>query len=172
MSDDQPPVPSRRGFLGTASTAAMAGGLIAGYGTFFGYAGRFLYPAAPTRTAWMFVTDIASFEVGTSMNYRTPAGASVVITRQGEENFLALSSTCPHLGCQVHWQASEERFFCPCHNGTFDKQGKGTGGPPGDAGQSLLKFPLKTVGGLLYVEVPIGRTARADGHDPCLRGLA
>ena len=148
----------------------MAGGLIAGYGTFFGYAGRFLYPAADARTAWMFVTDVASMEPGASLSYRTPGGASVVVTRQADDRFLALSSTCPHLGCQVHWEASKERFFCPCHNGTFDKEGKGTGGPPGDAGQSLLQYPLKVENGLLYIEVPVEKVARGDGHDPCLAG--
>ncbi len=162
--------PSRRSFLGAASATAMAGGLVAGYGAFFSVAGRFLYPSAPTRTAWMFVTDVKRFKVGSSMNYRTPSGAAVVVTRQGEGEFLALSSTCPHLGCQVNWEANNNRFLCPCHNGTFDSTGKGTGGPPGDSEQSLLQFPLRVESGLLYIEVPIERVAVGDGHDPCLKG--
>lgn len=167
MSEEQTQ-PSRRGFLGAASTTAMAGGLLASYGTFFGYAGRFLYPAQGTPKAWMFVIDTASLEVGASLGYRTPAGKAVVITRQGEDEFLALSSTCPHLGCQVQWQKDNNRFFCPCHNGTFDPTGKGIGGPPGEAGQSLPRYPLKIVNGLLYIEVPTARLADGGGHDPCL----
>ena len=155
----------------------MAGGLIASYGTFFAYAGRYLYPAHPADKAWMFVAEIANKALGWSSDFRLPSGASVVITRQGTEgnagDFLALSSVCPHLGCQVHWEQVNNRFFCPCHNGVFDASGKGTGGPPGEAGQSLPEYPLKVEYGLLYIEVEADTLASRpeegpEGHDPCL----
>ncbi|MHC4958000.1 MAG: QcrA and Rieske domain-containing protein [Planctomycetota bacterium] len=170
MSEEQGTNPTRRSFLGAASTAAMAGGLLAGYGTFFGYAGRYLYPAKPDHTSWMFVIEIDRLEVGASMNYTTPAGGRVVITRRAAEEFKALSSTCPHLGCQVHWEPQNARFFCPCHNGVFSPEGKGIGGPPGEAKQDLPEYPLKVEHGLLYIEVPTAKLARSDGHDPCLKG--
>jgi len=175
-----PESPERRRFLGSASAIAMGGGMLAGYGAFFATAGRYLYPAHGTPTAWMFVTELDRMPVGSSRRYITPAGASVVITRRttgaSDEAFLALSSTCPHLGCQVNWEEQNNRFFCPCHNGVFTPEGKGVGGPPGDAGQSLPTYPLKVDRGLLYIEVPIDAVARAeqagDGHDPCLKGHA
>ena len=71
------------------------------------------------------------------------------------EDFVALSSTCPHLGCQVHWQPGEKRFFCPCHNGTFDPEGRALSGPPFEAGQSLGRYPLKIEDGVLFIEVPM-----------------
>jgi cytochrome b6-f complex iron-sulfur subunit len=136
----------------------MAGGLVGGYGAFGAMAARYLYPAKPRATAWLFVAPLASFRVGESMTYRAPNGAPVVVARQGETgseaDFIALSSTCPHLGCQVHWETTNNRFFCPCHNGTFDPAGKATGGPPGNARQSLPRYPLKVEGGLLFIEVP------------------
>jgi nitrite reductase/ring-hydroxylating ferredoxin subunit len=167
----------RRGFLEGAAALGMAGGLVAGYGTFFAYAGRFLFPASDVPKAWMFVAEADSIPLGGSLRYTTPAGARVVIARLDSRgtsaDFLALSSTCPHLGCQVHWEAVHNRFFCPCHNGVFDAQGKGIGGPPGDAGQSLPRYSLKLERGLLYIEVPLARLADAGegsgGHDPCLR---
>jgi Rieske Fe-S protein len=55
----------------------------------------------------------------------------------------------------VHWQAQNNRFFCPCHNGIFTPEGKGIGGPPGDAGQSLPRYPLRIENGLLMIEVPV-----------------
>ncbi len=174
--DSSAPGTDRRGFLSAASGVAMAGGLLAGYGTFFAYAGRFLYPPSDAPTAWMYVTDVGRLEPGESMLYRTPAGEPVVIARQSggdlAADFLALSSTCPHLGCQVHWEGAKNRFFCPCHNGTFDAAGLGTGGPP--EGQSLLRYPLRVEAGLLYLEVPLTRLAAApherEGHDGCLGG--
>ena len=174
-SEQASPQPDRRKFLGAASRTAMAGGLIAGYGTFLAYAGRYLYPAHPARTAWMFVAELSMMDVGSSKNFRLPSGASVVIARQGEsdtvDSFLALSSVCPHLGCQVQWEQPNNRFFCPCHNGIFDPSGKGIGGPPGEAGQSLPEYPLRIERGLLYIEVASESLAtgpNSNGHDPCL----
>jgi Rieske Fe-S protein len=171
-----PPNPDRRKFLGAASSLAMGGGLVAGYGTFFTYAGRFLYPAKPGETSWMFVTDVAAMKQGDSRRFQTPAGASVVVTRQGagdqSADFLALSSTCPHLGCQVQWEPHNDRFFCPCHNGVFTPEGEAVEGPPGDAKQWLPRYPLKVEKGMLFIEVPAAKAARnaTPGHDPCLGG--
>ena len=135
MTDETPaPETDRRSF--SFASIAMAGGLAASYGT-VGYIG-----------------------------FRTPAGATVNITRSADagavEDFKALSSVCPHLGCQVHWEQQKNRYFCPCHNGTFDADGVGTGGPPGDAGQSLGSFELRVERGLLYIEVPLETLAMCD----------
>jgi Rieske Fe-S protein len=149
---------SRRSFLSRIVGVAMAGGLIAAYGTLAAIMARFLYPARPTRKSWMFVADVGSLSQGESLVYHTPAGAPVNITRLERTgaagDFIALSSTCPHLGCQVHWEVQNDRFFCPCHNGTFDPSGKATAGPPAEAGQSLPRFALKVEQNLLYIEVP------------------
>ena len=176
----------RRTFLTKMSSLAMAGGLVAGYGTFAGVAGRFLYPAHPTKKGWFFVSDLDSIKDGESIPYTTPAGATVTVKRKGRtggvEDFIALSSTCPHLGCKVHWEPQNNRFFCPCHNGVFDPTGKAIAGPPGDAGLSLLKFNLKVENNLLFMEVPVEtltdssegsatektQFAGNPGHDDCL----
>lgn len=147
--------------------------------------GRFLFPARPPARGWMFVAEEDRLAPGESLRFQTPAGATVNVTRRGEaqsaDAFIALSSVCPHLGCQVHWEPQNDRFFCPCHNGVFSPDGTGIGGPPGDAGQSLSSYPLKVEGGLLYIEVDQGELAmgggrvldprsepEGPGHDPCL----
>lgn len=156
---NEPDSPERRGFMATASSLFMAGGLAAGYGAFAALSGRYLYPAQPEQKAWVYAADARSLQPGSSFTFRTPMGATVAIARQGGsgnvDDFIALSSTCPHLGCQVHWEGQNNRFFCPCHNGVFDPKGKGIGGPPGDAGQSLPQYPLKLENGLLFIEVPL-----------------
>ncbi len=178
----------RRSFLGQASKGAMAAGLIGGYGGLGAIALRYLYPARPDELAWQYVAQADALEVGESLLYQGPSGETINIARQGREggdgDFVALSSTCPHLGCQVRWEAQDDRFFCPCHNGVFDPSGKGISGPPGDAGQSLAQYPLKVEGGLLHIAVPTARLAdgteatgkvladsqdpEGPGHDPCL----
>ncbi len=161
-SDPSPPATpapgGRRDFLSKASGIAMIGGLAAGYGTFAHVAGRYLYPSKKDTSGWFFVATTDSFPPGSSRLFQSPDGAKITIARQSEElgaGFLALSSVCPHLGCQVHWEGHNRRFFCPCHNGTFDATGKATGGPPAEAGQSLPTFPLKVEGNLVFINLAL-----------------
>lgn len=176
--------PARRRTLGWLAGAAMGGALAGAYGTFAALIGRFVYPARPAPRGWMFVTRIDDVPEGASFVFRLPSGSGVNVTRRetgsGAADFMALSSTCPHLGCQVHWESQNSRFFCPCHNGVFDPAGVATGGPPAEAGQSLLQYPLKDQGGILFIEVETDQLARGPGriepgacrsragHDPCL----
>lgn len=158
--DAPEPVPAlkRRSFIRIASSSVMAFGLALGYGLFGWLIGRFLYPSRGANRSWQFLADLPSFGVGESMIYEAPAGQEIVVTRLVEngdpEDFIALSSICPHLGCQVHWQGNRDRFFCPCHNGAFSSTGEPLSGPPKDSGQSLPRYPLKIENGLLFIDVP------------------
>ncbi len=176
----------RREFLRNASRAAMAAGLVGSYGAFAVVAGRFLYPAKTGEVMWQFVTEVAGVEVGQAVRYRGPSGETINITRRSRsgdaDDFIALSSTCPHLGCQVRWEEQNNRFFCPCHNGICDPTGRAIAGPPGEAGQFLPRYDLKVESGLLHIAVPPPQFADAGGdgvireeasvsgpgHDPCL----
>lgn len=149
----------RRSFLTTTSGLAMTAGLLAGYGTFGSMLARFVYPTDTKNRAWLFVCPVEGLATGQALDFITPAGTKVVIARQGAgteaTDFLALSSVCPHLGCRVHWEGQNDRFFCPCHNGAFDRQGNPTAGPPKSANQALVRFPLRVEDGLLYLEAPL-----------------
>ncbi|ANM31380.1 hypothetical protein ABI59_20095 [Acidobacteria bacterium Mor1] len=189
MSEQEPKPAAgqeRRGFLDLSSRLTMLLGLAGAYGGFAAIAARFLYPAKPRDTRWTFVAEIDRFKAGDSVIFQGPSGETINIARQREsgevDDFIALSSTCPHLGCQVFWEGDKSRFFCPCHNGIFDASGKGVGGPPGDSGQSLPRYQLKLEGALLFIELPAGDAMargkgrvidrvegiHAAGHDPCL----
>jgi menaquinol-cytochrome c reductase iron-sulfur subunit len=41
----------------------------------------------------------------------------------------ALSTSCPHLGCAVDFDAGKNEFKCPCHRSAFDLSGKVKAGP-------------------------------------------
>lgn len=149
---------SRRAMVWLTSRAALVGGLLGGYGMFAWIGGRFLLPAQAGRFHQLVVARERELLVGETLRYQTPDNRSVNITRRGATgtatDFIALSSACPHLGCQVRWEGQNNRYFCPCHNGTFDAEGKATGGPPADAGQSLPRYQLTVEKGLLYIHVP------------------
>jgi nitrite reductase/ring-hydroxylating ferredoxin subunit len=157
---NQAPDPDRRDFLSTFSTIAMAGGLAAGYGTLAALAVRYVFPT-DYETPWLYVAPAAEIGPGESLVFESPVGAKVTIAhRPGgneaadpAEQFIALSSVCPHLGCRVHWEPHNKRFFCPCHNGVFDPEGRPVSGPPKAAEQELSRYPLKVEGGLLYIAI-------------------
>jgi menaquinol-cytochrome c reductase iron-sulfur subunit len=47
-----------------------------------------------------------------------------------EEEFVALSTRCMHLGCPVRYVDAAKRFICPCHGGVYGFAGQVDGGPP------------------------------------------
>ncbi len=47
-----------------------------------------------------------------------------------DDGFLALSQKCTHLACLVPWDAERGTFKCPCHGGTYDRDGLVLSGPP------------------------------------------
>jgi Rieske Fe-S protein len=62
--------------------------------------------------------------------YRERARETVFLVWNGEHEVRALSATCTHLGCQVHWDGDGQKFRCPCHGGVYDATGKVLEGPP------------------------------------------
>jgi Rieske Fe-S protein len=116
------------------------------------------------ETPWLFVAEANGIQPGDSLAFESPTGVRVAIARRlldgprhaaETDDFIALSSVCPHLGCRVHWEAHNQRFFCPCHNGVFDSQGKPVSGPPKAAEQELSRYPLKVDAGLLYIAMSV-----------------
>jgi cytochrome b6-f complex iron-sulfur subunit len=168
--DEKTDRPDRREFL---SNAAMTAGLVGTYGAMGLVLGRFLYPARPSDRSWLFVVEADRMAIDDSIAYRTPEGNAIQIARRKTNgdvgDFVALSSTCPHLGCRVLWEPTNGRFLCPCHNGVFDHNGDGESGPPGDAGLSLSHYNLKLESGLLFIELK-GGPIEADRRDKDGRG--
>jgi Rieske Fe-S protein len=61
----------------------------------------------------------------------TAANRSLVYVKRDEEDeVIAISATCSHLGCIVTWEEDQKIFKCPCHDGRFDGEGRVISGPP------------------------------------------
>ncbi|MBI4771431.1 MAG: ubiquinol-cytochrome c reductase iron-sulfur subunit [Chloroflexi bacterium] len=73
--------------------------------------------------------------------------SAYVLTDDGQ-SYVAMSSICTHLGCRVRWVPERESFFCPCHNGVFDKDGNVISGPPP---RPLDRFETKVEDGVLSI---------------------
>ena len=54
-----------------------------------------------------------------------------VLLRLGDRELVAFSQKCTHLGCVVYYEADEDRWHCPCHEGNFEAAtGQVISGPP------------------------------------------
>ena len=58
-------------------------------------------------------------------------GDPTYIVVSGDETIAnyGINAVCTHLGCVVPWNASENKFKCPCHDSQYDETGKVVRGP-------------------------------------------
>lgn len=51
-------------------------------------------------------------------------GSKVGVYKNEEGKAFIVSTKCTHLGCQLHWNADELTWECPCHGSRFDYTGR------------------------------------------------
>ncbi len=68
---------------------------------------------------------------------------------QGESDLKVYSNMCTHLSCRVTWTEDINAYFCPCHDGRFDKEGHIVAGPPPEP---LYEFETKVEAGILSIK--------------------
>lgn len=56
-------------------------------------------------------------------------GENCAVHRTRDGRYVALSPVCPHMGCHVNWNQSEQSWDCPCHGSRFDTEGRILEGP-------------------------------------------
>ena len=113
---------NRQQFLGIAWAASLA--LLASQALLV--LARFIKPVQSGGLGGqIYAGKVDEFQIG-SVNYVLSGRFFLVRSEQG---FLALWQKCTHLGCAVPWSEAEEKFHCPCHGSSFDKNGLVTGGP-------------------------------------------
>lgn len=71
----------------------------------------------------------STLEVGEARFIRHGSDPIMVI-RASEGEVAAYAAICTHLRCVLEWDASSSSFLCPCHAGSFDRNGNVMTGPP------------------------------------------
>lgn len=53
----------------------------------------------------------------------------LIVSEDSDLRSYGLNAICTHLGCVVPWNASANRFICPCHGSQYNDEGKVVRGP-------------------------------------------
>jgi len=53
----------------------------------------------------------------------------IAVSRDKAGNLHRFEAACTHLGCQVHWNSTEQCWDCPCHGSHFGTDGSVLNGP-------------------------------------------
>ncbi len=133
----------------------MGVGIVLSYGMLLIEGVLFLLPSRtkPKRRK-LFAGNINQYKVGAVQTFYNLQGEEILV-RRNHSGFDAFSSTCPHLGCKVKWVPEDNHFFCPCHRGVFDENGKAIAGPPAEGNQDMKAVPIDVdeKSGVVFIEV-------------------
>ena len=149
---------SRRNFMKAATVTI--GGLIGAALAIPGIS-YIIGPALRNKEAqeWLPLGSVRKVEIGTPTLFKLKTERrsgwivdeeeiSVYVLTVNGRDYVAISNICTHLGCRVRWISDQEQFFCPCHNGIFDKEGKVVAGPPP---RPLNRFEVKVENDQVYI---------------------
>lgn len=109
---------------------------------------RMQITADEQRDAWAVATQV-------------PLGAAWV-SRRPDGSLRAFSTTCPHLGCAVDYDAEAGTYKCPCHTSAFAPDGSKLSGP---AKRGLDELPVEQRGDRVFITFKRFRTDIAEREE-------
>ena len=138
-----PPAPGRRSVLVAlmlaptqliATPFAMAWtALTAACGAMVLGLARFMFPNTLVEPPMTFKIGPPSDYPPESVSTKFKAERGIWIVRStmynGQDQIVAISTVCTHLGCTPNWLEGEQKFKCPCHGSGFYKSGVNFEGP-------------------------------------------
>jgi menaquinol-cytochrome c reductase iron-sulfur subunit len=76
------------------------------------------------------------------------------VVKLDDQNVVAYTPACTHLGCAYHWDEQQKYFLCPCHTSAFGLDGKVLMGP---APRPLDRYAVRVDNGKLFIGSQIQR---------------
>ncbi len=106
-------------------------------------------------TTWHFVTTLAALGEG-AVRFTTDTLVGYVLRESDttQQQVVALSAACTHMGCIVRWDDTDRNFHCPCHTALFAENGTHIRLDYKFALSPLPRLNTKIEDGKVYVEVP------------------
>ncbi len=158
-SEGSPEEMTRRRFLEKVSIAL--GGLCAAIlgVPLVGFVIAPLFRKAPDD--WLSIGEVSDFQIGKTVNVTIvdpsslpwagiTAKSAAWLRRVDEQQFIAFSVHCTHMGCPVRWLPDAGLFMCPCHGGVYYSDGTVAAGPPPNP---LIRHEVRVANGKVQIKV-------------------
>jgi nitrite reductase/ring-hydroxylating ferredoxin subunit len=118
---------SRRLFL-----SRLLAGWLAGLAGFLAYPiARFLAPLEAPEPPFVLLPAQDYLSIPPNSTRGFPWGNKMgVFMKASDRSLRAFKGVCSHLDCNVIYKPEERRFFCACHDGWYDEEGRNIAGPP------------------------------------------
>ena len=125
-----------------------------------------LKPKSDKAAQWVDAADVNTLQVGKpeEVVFRRSRvdgwrvlneKATAWVVRLDQQNVVAYSPQCTHLGCAYHWDDQAKDFLCPCHTSVFGIDGKVIAGP---APRPLDRYVTRIDNGKLLISPTIQKT--------------
>lgn len=136
-----PDVPGmgRRQFMNFLTFGAVTGTAL---GALYPVVKYFIPPSAGGAGGGITAKDALGNDISVSefLSNHKPGDRTLAQGLKGDPTYLVvqqdktlaeygLNAVCTHLGCVVPWNASENKFICPCHGSQYNSEGKVVRGP-------------------------------------------
>jgi menaquinol-cytochrome c reductase iron-sulfur subunit len=114
----------------------------------------------PARAQWRGVGNVDSFRIGQTVQVKftdpsplpwsgITAQTAAWLRRVTDDEFIAFSINCRHLGCPVRWVEGPRLFMCPCHGGAYYEDGSVAAGPPPEP---LARYTVRVKDGQVEIQ--------------------
>jgi glycine/D-amino acid oxidase-like deaminating enzyme/nitrite reductase/ring-hydroxylating ferredoxin subunit len=94
------------------------------------------YASENINVAGQYTDYVTAGDIKSESELRPGQGAimregvsKIAVHRDHAGNVHKLSAVCPHLGCVVAWNSTEQTWDCPCHGSRFSAEGRVYNGP-------------------------------------------
>jgi cytochrome b6-f complex iron-sulfur subunit len=141
QASGSPDVPSmgRRQFVNFLTFEAVTGTAL---GALYPVVKYFIPPSSGGPGGGVTAKDALGNDISVSkfLDSHNPGDRTLAQGLKGDPTYLVvtndktladygLNAVCTHLGCVVPWNASENKFICPCHGSQYNSEGKVVRGP-------------------------------------------
>ena len=161
MTPDQPAKSSRRHFYYLTFIYGLQA-LMAATLSVPAFMYLFLPPRAKKREQWVDAADLTQLQTGTpkEVSFRinrvdgwkvSSEKTTAWVVKTADNQAVAFTPQCTHLGCAYHWDDPSHTFVCPCHTSSFAIDGKVLAGP---APRPLDRYMVKIQAGKLEIGPP------------------
>ena len=118
---------TRRTFLNTL----LGGWLLAFLSGTFVALFRFAFPTLGKEPDFVILKPEDYLDIPTNSTKAFAWGGKLgLFFRKTDGTLVALKGVCSHMECNITYKPEDRKFYCPCHKGWFDENGKNIQGPP------------------------------------------